>query len=71
MDNKLKAWRVAKGLRPEVVASAAEISLQTLWNYEAGRFCPNLITARRLAAVLETTVDELFPWQLALDRFTN
>lgn len=57
----IRRRREALGLKPAQVAAAADISVQHLYNLEAGRPRPSLDLARRLAGVLGVSVDELFP----------
>ncbi len=59
--NGLRAAREALGLRTEVVAGRADISLVYYRRLEAGLSKPTLPVARRVAEALASTVDELWP----------
>lgn len=53
--------RRARGMAPTELAWRIGRSTTTLWRYETGVVQPDLATARLIARVLESTVDELFP----------
>lgn len=58
----IRTKRVALGLRVAEVAAMTGITVQALWLIETGRTqTPTLPVARRLAEVLQSTVDDLFP----------
>ena len=59
--NNLKAIRVKKGFTQAQVAKAAEISERGYQNYEMGIRIPNTVRAQKIANVLETSTEELFP----------
>jgi len=59
--NELKAARERLGLRSEVVAGRADISLVYYRRLEAGLSKPTLPVARRVASALGMTVDEVWP----------
>ena len=62
--NRLKETREARGFRKEVVAAGAGISLSYVNQLESDDPpTPGLDVARRIAVVLSTTVDKLFPPQ--------
>jgi DNA-binding XRE family transcriptional regulator len=58
----LGVWRVAHGLRQADLAAKAGLSQPTIQRLEAGGIDPHLSTARALAAALDVTVDDLFPF---------
>ena len=51
--------RKKKGMTQEEVAQSCGISRQRITNYEIGIREPNLYTLKKLASVLEVSVDEL------------
>lgn len=61
----LSRVREEQGLRRERVAADAGITVQHLRNLENGKHEPSLKLARRLAAALGATVDQLFPEKAA------
>lgn len=60
-ETPLRRLRRSRGLRAVHLAAAADISVQALHQIESGKGGPKLATARRLAAALGVSVDELFP----------
>ena len=60
---RLKEFREANGISAADAASRCGISRQTVYAIEDGTFVPNTTTAIRLARMLGTTVEELFPFE--------
>ena len=56
---KLRALRLARGLKAAEVARRASMTPAQLWRYEAGRAVPGVDATSRLAAALGMTIDEL------------
>jgi transcriptional regulator with XRE-family HTH domain len=56
---RLRARREARRLSAPELAEAAGVSRQYLWALEAGAKAPSLETARRLAEVLDVSLDDL------------
>lgn len=61
MNNNLKSMREKKGFTQVEVAEKAQMSERGYRYIEAGQRLPNVIIARKLASVLNATVEELFP----------
>ncbi len=61
MSSRVREFREARGLRREDVASRAGVSYETVRKLEADMHTPGLEMARRIAAALDATVDELWP----------
>lgn len=61
MKNNLKVVREKKGFTQVQVAEKAQLSERGYQYIEASRRLPNVMIAQRLAQVLDTTVEELFP----------
>lgn len=61
--SKLKELREVRGFTQEALARAADLSLKQIQNIERGGAQPRITTARRLAAALGVSLDEL--WQEA------
>lgn len=59
--SQLKQIREGKGLRREQVAAAAGISLQYVRDLEDDKSNPSLPIARKVAAALGVTVDDVWP----------
>lgn len=59
--NALEIRRRARGLSREGLAADAGVSLRTVERLERGEVTPHRATARVLAVVLETSVEDLFP----------
>ena len=56
---KLKEIRTQKGMTQESVAKGVGVTNQAICNYEKGVRKPGLYTLKKLANVLECTVDAL------------
>lgn len=61
VSNNLKSTRIALGLSQNNVATNSGIYLRLYQYYEAGEKVPSVHAAIKLAKVLNTTVEELFP----------
>lgn len=61
MKNNLKQIRKIRGLTQVQVADKANIVQRVYQRYEAGERSPNVQTAKKIAKVLNSTVEELFP----------
>ena len=61
MTSRLKARRNELGLTQLQVAVKADVSYRGYQNIEAGNRVPNVLSAQRIASVLGTTVDKIFP----------
>lgn len=55
----LKKIRLERGMTQSEVADAIGVTNQAVYYYEAGAREPNLETLRKLATVLNCTIDEL------------
>lgn len=66
--NRVRVVRERKGLSMSEVSRRANISLSHLFHIEHGRADASVSIGRRIAAVLETTLDELFPPFEELDK---
>lgn len=56
---KLKEIRTQKGMSQATVAKGVGVTNQAICNYEKGIREPGIPTLKKLASVLECTVDEL------------
>lgn len=60
MNVKMRELRLKLGLSQEQAARRANITLNMWSMVERGKRTPSLAVARRICAVLDTTLDELF-----------
>ena len=60
MRNDIRERRAARGLSQAQLASALEVSRQTINSIETGRYVPSLPLALGLARFFETTGEEMF-----------
>lgn len=65
-ENRVKTAREALGLSQVELASATQLSRQSIGAIESGRVTPSVEVALRLAAVLDRTVEELFTTETVL-----
>ncbi len=61
MNTILKNTRIKNGMTQLEVAKKSNISLMAYYRYEIGERTPNVHIAQRIAKVLNSTVEELFP----------
>ena len=61
MKNNLKLFRNEKRLTQINISKKVGLETQHYQRYEYGLHVPNVYTAIRIARVLKTTVEELFP----------
>lgn len=59
--NRLKQIRKSRKLSQKAVSAALNMHIRLYQFYEAGGKAPTVYTAIRIAHVLGTTVEELFP----------
>jgi len=60
MQNDIRERRTALGLSQGQLATALNVSRQTINSIETGRYVPSLQLALGLARYFETTVEEMF-----------
>lgn len=60
MYSRIEQCRVAAGLSRQDLADAVGVHYQTVGYLERGEYSPSLNLALRLAAILDTRVEELF-----------
>ena len=56
---KLKEIRIEKGMSQAHIAKSVGVTNQAICNYEKGIREPKIVTLKKLATVLDVTVDEL------------
>ncbi len=60
LDNRLREHRARAGLTQAALAERVEVSRKTINTVENGVFVPSTVLALKLAAALDTTVENLF-----------
>ena len=60
LKNKLKVWRAMKDITQADLAMAVGLSRQTINSVEKGVYFPSIVSAMKIAAFFETTVEEIF-----------
>ena len=61
---KIKELREAKGMTQQNLADLLFVTRQTVSRWEGGSRYPDLVTAKNLADILETTIDQVGPLSL-------
>lgn len=64
MKNRLEVIRKQRGIKQEDLAAALEVSRQTIGSLENGRYNPSIILAFKLARYFNTTIEEIFIYEL-------
>jgi transcriptional regulator with XRE-family HTH domain len=59
--NQVAAWRDFRGISQATLAARAGVDQKLVTRYEAGQATIDLHAARKLAAALGATLDEVFP----------
>ena len=60
MKNQLKVFRAIKNMTQDELAKAVSVSRQTIYAIESSKYVPSTILALKLAAIFETTVENVF-----------
>jgi len=63
MENKLEELRKKKGITQEELASALEVSRQTIGSLENGRYNPSIILAFKISRFFGVPIEEIFIYQ--------
>ncbi|HPP31853.1 MAG TPA: helix-turn-helix transcriptional regulator [Soehngenia sp.] len=63
MKNKLEELRKKKGITQEELASALEVSRQTIGALENGRYNPSIILAFKISRYFGLPIEEIFIYQ--------
>ncbi|MDD5605070.1 MAG: helix-turn-helix transcriptional regulator [Dehalococcoidales bacterium] len=63
MKNRLEEIRRAKGIKQEDLASALEVSRQTIGSLENGRYNPSIVLAFKIARYFGLSIEEVFIYQ--------
>jgi putative transcriptional regulator len=63
LKNRLEEIRKAKGIKQEDLASALEVSRQTIGSLENGRYNPSIILAFKIARYFGLNIEEVFIYE--------
>ena len=67
MENKLAEIRKKHGLNQEELATALEVTRQTIGSIENGRYNPSIVLAFKIARYFEMSIEEIFIFQEEVD----
>jgi putative transcriptional regulator len=60
LENRLEILRKERGIKQEELASALEVSRQTIGSLENGRYNPSIILAFKIARYFGLRIEEIF-----------
>ena len=60
MKNRLEELRKQRGIKQEELASALEVSRQTIGSLENGRYNPSILLAFKIARYFHLRIGEIF-----------
>ena len=63
MRNRIEEIRKARGIRQDELASALEVSRQTVSSLENGRYNPSSLLAFRIARYFGMPIEEIFLYE--------
>lgn len=63
MKNRLEELRKEKGIKQDDLASALEVSRQTIGSLENGRYNPSIVLAFKIAAYFNMRIEEIFIYE--------
>ena len=63
LKNRLEEIRKARGIKQEDLASALEVSRQTIGSLENGRYNPSIILAFKIARYFGMAIEEIFIYE--------
>ena len=63
MKNRLEELRKQRGIKQEDLASALEVSRQTIGSLENGRYNPSIILAFKIARYFQMNIEEIFIYE--------
>lgn len=63
MKNRLEEVRKSRGINQEELATALEVTRQTIGSLENGRYNPSIILAFKIARYFGTTIEEIFIYE--------
>jgi len=63
LRNRLEEIRKQRGVKQEELASALEVSRQTIGSLENGRYNPSIILAFKIARHFDMSIEEIFIYE--------
>ena len=63
MKNRLEELRKQRGIKQEDLATALEVSRQTIGSLENGRYNPSIMLAFKIARYFEMSIEEIFIYE--------
>jgi putative transcriptional regulator len=63
VKNRLEEIRKQRGIRQEELATALEVSRQTIGSLENGRYNPSIVLAFKIARYFGMTIEEIFIYE--------
>ena len=63
MKNRLEELRKARGIKQEELASALEVSRQTIGSLENGRYNPSILLAFKIARYFGLAIEDIFLYE--------
>lgn len=63
MKNRLEEIRKQRGIRQDELASALEVSRQTIGSLENGRYNPSILLAFKIARFFKMQIEEIFIYE--------
>jgi len=63
LKNRLEEIRKGKGIKQEDLASALEVSRQTIGSLENGRYNPSIILAFKIARYFDLKIEDIFIYE--------
>ncbi|MGK0464869.1 helix-turn-helix transcriptional regulator [Clostridium sp.] len=63
MKNRLEEIRKQRGIKQEELATALEVSRQTIGSLENGRYNPSIILAFKIAKYFNMSIEKIFIYE--------
>lgn len=63
MKNRLQEIRKERGIMQEELATALEVSRQTIGSLENGRYNPSIILAFKISRFFDLSIEEIFIYE--------
>lgn len=63
LNNRLEEIRKQRGIKQEELATALEVSRQTIGSLENGRYNPSILLAFKIARFFDMSIEEIFIYE--------